>query len=185
MMNNGKSIICLLIGLLVGLALGWFILRESPTNTSGEVTTEVFIDTIPYVDLVPVDSTLARADIVTLPIVRPPAQKSDNPITKPIPVEVQAVDTLTLAICTENHPDSATVAVPITQYEFEDSTYNLKVSGFHVSVDELTIYPRREVVTIKQPPNRWHIGISAGYGFTPKGAQPYIGLSLTYSIISF
>lgn len=185
MMNNGKSIICLLIGLLVGLALGWFILRESPTDTSGEVTKEVFIDTIPYVDLVPVDSTLAKVDIATLPTVRPQTKKSNNSISTSIPIETQATDTVDFAISIENPPDSATVAIPITQYEFSDSTYNLKVSGFHVSVDELTIYPRREVVTIKQPPKHWHVGVSAGYGFTPEGMQPYIGVSLTYSLFSF
>lgn len=82
-------------------------------------------------------------------------------------------------------PDSASVEIPITRNVYEDSLYRLAVSGYMVSVDELEIYPRREIVTVTRPPKRWHLGVSVGYGLTPRGFQPVVGATLTYSLISF
>ena len=74
--------------------------------------------------------------------------------------------------------DSATVELPIMQSVYESKDYKAYVSGVHAL---------HEVVTIKekQPPKKWHIGVTTGYGLTPKGMQPYVGIGLTYSIISF
>lgn len=82
-------------------------------------------------------------------------------------------------------PDSAAVEIPITQKHYRGSTYEAWVSGFAQNLDSLFVYPRREIVTIKKPPKRWHIGPTIGYGITPQGLQPYFGVSVTYSIISF
>lgn len=81
--------------------------------------------------------------------------------------------------------DSANVVIPITQKVYEDSMYKAYVSGYRASLDSFYIYPRKEVITIREKPRRWHIGISAGYGLTPKGFQPYIGIGVTYSLMSF
>lgn len=81
--------------------------------------------------------------------------------------------------------DSANVVIPITQKVYEDSMYKAYVSGYRASLDSFYIYPRREVITIREKPRRWHIGISAGYGLTPKGFQPYLGIGVTYRIMSF
>ena len=82
-------------------------------------------------------------------------------------------------------PDSLTLQLPITQNVYEGEDYKAYVSGVYPSLDSVFVYPRREIVTIKKPPKRWHIGPTIGFGYTPHGFEPFIGVSLTYSIISF
>lgn len=81
--------------------------------------------------------------------------------------------------------DSMTIQLPIVQNVYEDAEYKAYVSGVCPSLDSIFVYPRREIVTIKKPPNRWHIGPTVGYGITPNGFQPYFGVSITYSVFSF
>lgn len=87
----------------------------------------------------------------------------------------------------QNGMDSATIELPIMQSVYESKDYKAYVSGVHARLDSIFVYPLHEVVTIreKQPPKRWHIGVTTGYGLTTKGMQPYVGIGLTYSIISF
>ncbi|MDE5785551.1 MAG: hypothetical protein K2H98_03375 [Duncaniella sp.] len=84
-------------------------------------------------------------------------------------------------------PDSAVVEVPITQKHYADSTYEAWVSGYAPALDSIKIYRRTEIMKIREykPPNRWHIGITAGTAYTPRGFQPYIGVGVTYSLYSF
>ena len=87
----------------------------------------------------------------------------------------------------KNGTDSATIELPIMQSVYESKDYKAYVSGVHARLDSIFVYPLHEVVTIreKQPPKRWHIGVTTGYGLTTKGMQPYVGIGLTYSLISF
>lgn len=138
---------------------------RAPTPST-DVDTAVFVDTVRVVKPVPRDSVVIRYETVTLPAIVPVSTTED-------------VDSTAATI------DSATVQIPITRHEYGDSTYHLTVSGYHVAVDEINVFPRREVVKIREPPKRWHIGVSVGYGYTPRGMQPYIGVSITHSILSF
>jgi hypothetical protein len=87
--------------------------------------------------------------------------------------------------------DSAVVEMTVVQRRYADTLYEAWVSGpIDPRLDSINIYSRTTAVsnTIKKqyrPPNRWGVGIAAGAGFTPQGVQPYIGIGLTYSIISF
>lgn len=102
-----------------------------------------------------------------------------------------ASDSLTYGMSAGGEPrqwrDSAVVEVPITQVHYADSTYEAWVSGYAPALDSLKIYRRTEIMRIREykPPNRWHIGITAGTAFTPRGFQPYIGVGVTYSLYSF
>ena len=86
-----------------------------------------------------------------------------------------------------NMADSATVELPIMQSVYESKDYKAYISGVQARLDSIFVYPLHEVVTIKekQPPKRWHIGVTTGYGIGTKGLQPYVGIGITYSIISF
>ena len=86
-----------------------------------------------------------------------------------------------------NGQDSATIELPIMQSVYESKDYKAYVSGVQARLDSIFVYPLHEVVTIKekQPPKRWHIGVTTGYGIGTKGLQPYVGIGLTYSLISF
>lgn len=84
--------------------------------------------------------------------------------------------------------DSAIVELPTIQRHYADSTYDAWVSGpIDPKLDSLRVYARTEIITKRErwPPKRWHIGPTVGFGYTPHGFQPHIGISLTYSIFSF
>lgn len=159
--------IIFVIGLLTGaLVTGFFENarhRAGPLAVADTTYVEV-IDTVPYLCPVAVDSTVVCYRIVPLPLGR---HESDTVILR----------------------DTAYVQIPIEQKRYEDSTYRAWVSGYQPSLDSIYVYPRQTYIStverVKQPPNRWGVGITAGAAYTPKGFQPYIGLGVTYSIKSF
>ena len=135
-------------------------------------------DTIPYIEPAPVSTTPIGFINVTIPA---PAIPSANLDSLP---EIRA-DTAELASADvkADTPDSLTLQLPVTQNVYEGEDYKAYVSGIYPSLDSVFVYPRREIVTIKKPPKRWHIGPTVGFGYTPHGFEPFIGVSLTFSII--
>lgn len=85
--------------------------------------------------------------------------------------------------------DSAAVEIPITQKRYDGEDYRAYVSGYEPNLDSIFVFPKTTVIHERsyKPPNKWHIGITGGYGygFKSKQAEPYIGIGITYSIISF
>lgn len=85
--------------------------------------------------------------------------------------------------------DSISVEIERTQVEYRDSMYAAWVSGFEPRLDSIKFFRESTIVEvesiIKQKHKRWHIGPTIGYGYTPQGFQPYIGVSLTYSLFEF
>lgn len=84
--------------------------------------------------------------------------------------------------------DSAIVELPIIQRHYADSTYEAWISGpIDPRLDSLRVFAPTTIITKREwkPPKRWHIGPTIGCGFTPQGFQPYFGVSITYSILSF
>ncbi len=141
-----------------------------------DTTRVVVYDIIRSVEVQPVATTQLPGKIAKLPIVRLPQYCAVSWGTDCTPVDTSAVD-------------SVLVAVPMERKTYTDSTsYRAVVSGAWVSLDTMEVYARREVVTITQPPDRpkrWHLGVGAGYGITPRGMQPWVGVTLSYSLWSF
>ena len=81
---------------------------------------------------------------------------------------------------TEQSPD--TVPIPITQQKYEGTNYTAYVSGFHQQIDSIEVRERVITNTIVKKRSRWNVGISAGYGITPKGLSPYIGVGVTWNL---
>ena len=75
------------------------------------------------------------------------------------------------------------VMLPITQKIYRDSSYTAWVSGYAVALDSIEVYPRTLIVRQRAPPaakpRRWSMGVQAGYGLTPKGLQPYVGVGVS------
>lgn len=86
-------------------------------------------------------------------------------------------------LISSNFPDSVNVQIPITQRVYEDSTYRAYVSGFDARLDSILLFPPTKYVTItaKETKSHWDIGMQAGYGITPKGFQPYIGIGISFN----
>lgn len=94
-------------------------------------------------------------------------------------------DTLKQTVLCEKDQDSVQIELPMLQSVYKDKDYTAYISGVNVRLDSIFVYPKREVITIRKPPKHWHIGVSSGYGTTVQGFKPYIGIGITYSLISF
>ena len=165
-----KCLFILVLGMLLGATV---IARLFPNsrlhNTVCDAvvcdTTTVY-DTIPYYKPVPKDSVIKKYITVKLPIAEPQdsvIERQDSIVTK----------------------DSVKVQIPISQKVYQDSLYKAYISGYRAELDSIFIYNKETTITIKPKPQRWHIGVGAGYGMTPKGFQPYVGVTFSYSIFSF
>lgn len=127
----------------------------------------VCVDTVKCFTPVPKDSAVVRYITVKLPVVTAERDTSFAP-----------------DIYVGSKTDSADVVIPISQKVYEDSLYTAYVSGYNPSLDSIAIRAAREVVTVKEfrKPKRWSIGVFAGYGITPKGFQPCIGVGISYTL---
>ena len=84
----------------------------------------------------------------------------------------------------DHFPDTAKmVMLPITQQVYRDSSYTAWISGYAAALDSIEVYPRTLIVRQTAPPaakpRRWSMGVQAGYGLTPKGLQPYVGVGVS------
>lgn len=92
--------------------------------------------------------------------------------------------------------DTLYISLPRQMRVYEDSLYRAEVSGYEPSLDRIEIYAPTRVVTkteqqvihVKKP-SRWGIGVQVGYGITKQGNAfnpgPYIGVGVSYNILSF
>lgn len=116
-------------------------------------------------------------------------------IDRPVPVYVTQIrtDTVRLALVDSSHTtltrDSATVAVPITRKVYQDSTYRCIISGYEPELESLTFYPATKIVTVRETKTQYRnsrisLGVQAGYGVFGKEFSPYIGVGISYNIVS-
>lgn len=85
--------------------------------------------------------------------------------------------------------DSVEVEVSMERRTYQDSTYRAQVSGpaiggLHPSLDWVEVY-NRTTTTIAKKPSRWGIGVQVGYGMSREGVSPYIGVGVSYNLITF
>ncbi len=95
---------------------------------------------------------------------------------------------LKVAVDADADSELMVAELPIIQRHYADSTYEAWVSGpIDPRLDSARVFIPQTYISMREwkPPKRWHIGATIGYGFTPQGFQPYFGLSITYSFISF
>lgn len=176
-----KILLIVVVSLMAGAYLHQCQSPHSDSPPGCESDTTTYIDTIPYIEPAPESSTPKGYISVTVPAPMPGHSESADSLPD---IRADTAGQICATISADN-PDSLTLQLPITQNVYKDEDYTAYVSGVYPSLDSIFVYPKREVVTIKKPPKRWHIGPTIGYGITPQGLQPYFGVSVTYSIISF
>ena len=77
------------------------------------------------------------------------------------------------------------VEIPIEAKEYKSEEYYAIVEGYNPRLKSIEVYPRTAYIntteTIKQR-KRWgvSVGVQGGYGFTPKGWQPYAGVGISF-----
>lgn len=167
MNDMNKGYVYLLIAVLLAFALGY--INGLNRRPEPEVVVRERTDTL----------TIVRTDTLV--------------VTQFVPVEREVRDTLLVPVTEyEVVHDTTYIPLPREYVTYKDSSYRAVVSGFSPRLEELEMYPRTEYVTIqtekvvsvKRNP-RFSIGVQAGYGITPAGFQPYLGVGGQLNILSF
>lgn len=83
--------------------------------------------------------------------------------------------------------DTVYVNVPIEEREYKSRDYRVVIGGFNPYLKSIDVYPQTVYINATETitkQKRWNISFGAqmGYGFTPKGWQPYTGLGITFGI---
>ena len=105
---------------------------------------------------------------------------------KPEPYKVEVRDTV--YIPNPQYPQYPQYPQVLVQEvkEYRDSSYYARISGINAFLEHIEVYPKQttKYITsteiIRERPSKWAIGLQGGYGITPKGLQPYIGVGVTY-----
>lgn len=146
------------------------------------VDTLVYVDTVRYYMPVAKDSAVIRYVTMRLPV----AQKGREEPPSSLKGELSPGEK---AAGAGGKGDSVDVEVPLITRHYADSCYEAWVSGpIDPRLDSINVYAPREVVTIKEPPERtgrWGVGVFAGYGITAHGLQPCAGISINYNFWNF
>lgn len=185
-----KSYIATLAVIILAYAMGWVTGCSNRRSESvlTDTTHTVVYDTLKYYDVVPRDSVVIRYETHTLALAHsvPTLANSCN-----IGKNWQD-STIAVASCESSQDmssDSASVIIPITQKVYEDSLYTAYVSGYLPSLDSLLLRLPTHTYTINTrtpvKSKRWGIGPHIGVGWNGKEIRPYIGVGITYNLISF
>ena len=177
-----KAALVFITGLVVGAIIGFSYMYYWKCTAYETVRdTTVYVDTIAYYKPIPKDSAVIRYVTRYLPVAKKDTNITENYAQnngKNIPPSVLSEDR-----------DSAAVVIPLTQRRYEGDEYLAYVSGYEPTLDSIFVYPKTTVIreSTYKPPDRWHMGITGGYGMSITGghAEPFIGVGITYSIISF
>ena len=84
--------------------------------------------------------------------------------------------------------DTVFIEIPIESREYRTEELYAVVEGYNPILKYYEVYPRTVYVntteTIRQR-KRWGfgVGLQGGYGFTPKGWQPYVGVGLSFNYL--
>lgn len=81
--------------------------------------------------------------------------------------------------------DTVLVEVPIESREYKSEEYYAIVEGYNPMLKYIEVYPRTAYInTTESVKKRKHwgvsLGVQGGYGFTPKGWQPYAGVGVSF-----
>lgn len=104
----------------------------------------------------------------------------------PVPVHKDFVRTVRVPIADTIHiRDTTYIELPIESKVYKDSTYEAHISGYKPSLDSIRVFTHTVIETRQIAPkkaSRWGLGVTAGYGATPKGLLPFIGAGIIYKI---
>ena len=162
-MKPGKYIM-MGVGIAVAVLLLFWVDRRIPRNAPGEPQT-IKVDTLFIHDTIkvtePVSVTKTVVDSVLVPV----------------------TDTIRLR-------DTIYVFLEREQVRWEDSLAVVYASGINPQVDSVIHFTRdqiiiKEIPVIQVKKTRWGIGVQAGATAGKDGVIPYVGVGVSYNILSW
>ncbi len=181
-MKNLLTIIsCLIIGFAIGYLVNYPQADESPPPK-----VVVLHDTVPSLAPEIKEEKTLPPMTALLPL---SSSKKSNPTQKCDTVSLLASLAINEEDIGSHPPDSVEVLIPRSQRVYEDSTYRAYVSGYNAELDSIFVIRRSEYITntriLRSPPKRFCVGLQAGYGYTPRGFQPFVGIGVAVNLLSF
>ncbi|MBR2236333.1 MAG: hypothetical protein IJ887_00410 [Prevotella sp.] len=176
-----KSIVPLL--LLASILLNLVLLNQICKPELGEVVTDTTSVVSTFVPDSAADSSFVESRDYKIPASAVKAQGKPRKRPKIGNNQLDSIpDTCNIGpVIIPADSDSLIVTLPITQKVYSDSTYTAYVSGFDAKLDSIKVFSQMVTVTKKEPPPAFTFGVQAGYGITPAGMQPYLGLGVQYN----
>lgn len=158
-MKNITTILALII--FVGCVVGAFFFGRATKDTS-IVRTEIERDTI---------------------IVRDTIREYYPQEVERVVVSIERVEVP--IIVRDTIREVVEVEIPIEEREYKSEEYYAIVGGYNPYLKSIEVYPRTEYINATETitkRKRWGVslGVQAGYGMTPVGAQPYAGVGVTF-----
>lgn len=152
------------VGIVAAILIGFFIGRESCRIPPQEPPTPK-VDTLYLPDTIKV----TEAKYITKRVI--------DSIPYPVGDTIRIRDTLFVYLERE-------------QVRWEDSLAVVYASGINPQVDSVIHHTQQMVITKEIPviyttKTRWGIGIQAGVGASKDGLTPYIGVGLSYNLLSW
>ena len=156
------------VGIAVAVLIGFLIGQQHPQKSPVEPIKE-------KVD------TLLIFDTITL--------------TKPVFMEKIQLDSVYMPVTdTLWKHDTLFVYLEREQIQWQDSLCRVYASGINPQVDSVTHFVQETIITREIPvpvkvKSRWGLGIQVGYGAGVNGKQvyltPYVGVGISYNILSW
>ena len=152
------------IGIASAVLVAFLVGRRCPTNGGGETPT-------PKVD------TLVIRDTIK--------------VTEPISVTKRVVDSIFVPVTdTLRMRDTLYVFLEREQVRWEDSLSVVYASGVKPQVDSVIHHVEQLVITEQVPviqvrKTKWGFGLQAGFGAWKDGLTPYVGVGVSYNLLSW
>lgn len=112
-------------------------------------------------------------------------------VTQPKFITRRVVDSVLVPVTdTIRLRDTLYVFLEREQIRWEDSLSVVYASGVRPEIDSVIHYAERmvivkEIPVVRVKKTRWGIGIQAGAGATRDGLTPYVGVGVSYNILSW
>lgn len=112
-------------------------------------------------------------------------------VTEPVYVTRRMVDSVLVPVTdTIKLRDTLYVFLEREQIRWEDSLSVVYASGVRPEIDSVIHYAERmvivkEIPVVRVKKTRWGVGIQAGAGATRDGLTPYVGVGVSYNLLSW
>lgn len=111
-------------------------------------------------------------------------------VQKPVYLTKTKLDSILVPADTVRLHDTLFVYLQREQVVWQDSLSMVYASGILPQVDSVRHFVEQRVVTIDHfrevtKKTHWGLGINAGYGASKDGLSPYIGIGVSYNILSW
>jgi hypothetical protein len=119
-------------------------------------------------------------------------------VREPVPVASRSVVTRVDTVWVEVAAGTAKLAaadtvrvaaeIPIERKTYQTADYRAEVEGFRASLVSMELFRETRLVTktVRTPDTRrWGVELQAGWGLSPQGAAPYVGVGVGYRLFAW